>query len=100
MFIFLSHLGDVGSTERGRARGNTFWGVISWFNQFSTLCMNEKMQLLEIIGQGGPGPTSPNSCYGPGHCATVVMSPCNPKSVYEQRRMYYVRLHYKCVNHV
>ena len=26
--------------------------------------MNEKMQLLEIIG-GGPSPTGSNSCYGP-----------------------------------
>ena len=29
IFIFLSHLRDVDSTERGRARGNTFWRVIS-----------------------------------------------------------------------
>ena len=29
IFIFLSHLGDVDSTDRGRARGNTFWRVIS-----------------------------------------------------------------------
>ena len=60
----LSHLGQDKSTERGRAKGNTFWRVFRrWFNQFTTLyTVNEKMKLLEITA-GGPGPTSPNSCH-------------------------------------